>query len=177
MQSMNQCAKRRSDARIRTLCRRGVLANLTATPPVSVDRAFLRRLAERDPNVEIHWYASAGRFVLYTRASGLGRESSDLLIKELVFGTNGTPPVPGDWLIGWMQWTDKYANGAINPELARINYLKGLDEHETKRLESWDKKHTEMSEDVAKHLLWCITGRCSVTSDWGERRYMKEMAS
>jgi len=164
----------RSDARIRTLSRRGALLQCTATPPVKVDRAFLRRLHQQDPNVELHWHAAAGRFVLYTRASGHGRESSDLLIRELVFGVNGTPPVPGEWLLDWMKWGDKYANGAINPELARINYLTGLEEHERRRLAEWDKKRMDMSEDVAKHLKWCIDGRLSVTSDWGKRRYLKK---
>ncbi len=138
-----------------------------------MDRAFLRRLHERDPLVEIHFHAAAGKFVLYRRVSGLGREDSDLLIKEMVFGDKGTAPVPGDWLIGWMEWADKFANGAVNPDVARVNYLNGLEEHERERLDYWDKERMKMSEDVAKHLKWCIDGRCSVTSDWGRRRYEK----
>jgi hypothetical protein len=112
--------------------------------------------------------------VIYRRVSGDGRSDADLLIKELVFGEGGTPPVPGDWLMGWLQWADKYANGAVNPELARINYLTGLEDHETARLAEWDKKRMNMSEDVAKHLKWCIDGRMSVTCDWGKARYDRQ---
>lgn len=176
MQAMPVRSQRQSDARIRTLCRRGVLRTVTATPPVSVDRAFLRRLARRDPNVELHYHGAAKKFVLYTRAAGSGRSDADLLVKELVFGENGTPPVPGDWLIGWMEWTDKYAGGAINPAQARNNYLTGLEEHERKRLEHWDKQRYQMSEEVAKHLGWCIDSRISFSGGWEKPRHPNKKA-
>lgn len=124
--------------------------------------------------VEIHWYGAAGKFVLYRRVSGQGREDSDLLIRELTFGETGTPTLPGGWLLEWMKFADKYANGAVNPEVARVNYLSGLEEHERLRLEEWDKRRMDMSEDVAKHLSWCLDGRISFTSDWGKPRYAAE---
>lgn len=164
-------ARRKSDARIKTLCRRGVLKRVTATPPVSLDRPFLRALYRQDPMVEIHWYGAAGKFVLYRRVSGQGREDSDLLIRELTFGETGTPTLPGGWLLEWMKWADKYASGAVNPELARINYLTSLDEHERKRLESFDKARMDMSEEVAKHLSWCIDGRISFSGGWKRPRH------
>lgn len=148
-----------------------MLRKVTTSPPVSIDRAFLRRFHARDKDAEIHFHAAAGKFVLYRRVSGLGREDSDLLIREMIFGENGTSRIPGDWLIGWMEWADKFANGAINPELARDNYLNGLEDHERDRLAQFDKDRMTMSEDVAKHLKWCIDGRCSVTVDRGKRRY------
>lgn len=171
MRAMPVRARRKSDARIRTLCRRGVLRQVTASPPVSVDRAFLRRLAQQDPNAELHYHGAAQKFVLYTRASGRGTSDADLLVKELVFGNNDTPPVPGFWLIEWMQWTDKFAGGAINPAQAKRNYLEGLEEHERLRLQEWDKKRMDMSEDVAKHLKWCIDGRISFSGGWKRPRH------
>lgn len=79
---------------------------------------------------------------------------------------------PGDWLLDWLRWADKFAGGATSPRKARRNYLKSLDDSENERENEWDKKRMEMSEDVAKHLKWCIDGRTSVVSDWGKRRYV-----
>lgn len=110
------------------------------------------------------------RFLLYRRHGGGGqRKPDDLLVMQ--WDLDGQRP--GWWLLDWLKWADKYANGAISPRKARRNYLKGLDDHETNRLEKFDKQRMEMSEDVAKHLKWCIDGRTSVVSDWGKRRYMK----
>lgn len=167
----------KSDARIKTLCRRGVLKRVTATPPVSLDRSFLRALKERDPLVEIHWYGAAEKFVLYRIVAGSGRSDADLLIRELTFGENETPHLPGGWLLDWMQWADKYANGAVNPELARINYLTGLENHERERLEAFDKDRMNMSEDVAKHLKWCIDGRISFSGGWNKPRHPNKRAA
>lgn len=105
------------------------------------------------------------RFLLYTRKFGNGGPE-DLMVLELPLA-EGQPP--GDWLIDWLQFNDKYAGGAVNPMKARRQYLQGLEDHETARLDYWDKLRMEMSEDVAKHLKWCINGRQSFTVDWAAK--------
>lgn len=82
------------------------------------------------------------------------------MVLELPLG-EGQPP--GDWLLAWLQFNDKYAGGAVNPHKARRKYLQDLEDHENARLDYWDKLQSEMSEDVAKHLLWCLRGRQSFT--------------
>ena len=79
---------------------------------------------------------------------------------------------PGDWLLDWLRWADKFAGGAVSPRKARRKYLNSLQKSEKDWADQWDKKRMEMSEDVAKHLKWCIDGRTSVVSDWGKRRYV-----
>ncbi len=78
---------------------------------------------------------------------------------------------PGWWLLDWLAWADKFAGGAVSPRKARRKYLSSVDKSEKDWADKWDKKRMEMSEDVAKHLKWCIDGRTSVVSDWGKRRY------
>lgn len=158
--------RRKRDARRRTVVRRGEL--LTATPPVDLNRAFLRRLKAQDPKLELHWHPLLDRFLLYTRIVGNG-QPDDLLVYE--WDMDGERP--GLWLLDWLKWADKFANGAKSPRRARREYLQGLEDHENARLKYWDDQRMQMSEEVAKHLSWCIDGRCSVTSDWGKRRYMK----
>ena len=85
------------------------------------------------------------------------------MVMELPLGEGQQP---GEWLIEWLQFNDKYAGGAVNPLQARRKYLQGLEDHEDARLDYWDKLRMEMSEDVAKHLAWCINGRQSFTVDW-----------
>lgn len=159
-------AKRLKDARRRTIARRGELP--TATPPVVVSRAFLKRLKEQDPKLELFWHPLLERFLLYSKIwGGSHRQPDDLLVMELDLGEKP----PGDWLVDWLKFNDKYAGGAVNPKQARRNYLQGLEDHEDRRLGYWDKLRMEMSEDVAKHLAWCINRRSSFTVDWGKRRY------
>lgn len=78
---------------------------------------------------------------------------------------------PGDWLLDWLRWADKFAGGATSPMAARRKYLTGLEKADKDWADKWKKQRMEMSEDVAKHLKWCIDGRTSVVSDWGKRRY------
>ncbi len=154
-------AKRLGDARPRTIARRGELH--TATPPVVVDRAFLRRLKEQDSKLELFWHPLLETFLLYSKAwGGSHRQPDDLMVLELNLG--GKPP--GGWLLEWLKFNDKYAGGAVNPKKARRNYLKSLDDHEDRRLDYWDRLRMEMSEDIARHLKWCIDGRQSFTVDW-----------
>lgn len=132
---------------------------ITATSPVVLSRAFLERLHKQDPKLELHWHPLMERWLLYSRKSGSGPPApDDLMVLELPLG-EGQPP--GDWLLDWLRFNDKYAGGAINPHKARRNYLQSLEDHEDKRLEYWEKLRMEMSEDVAKHLKWCIDGRQS----------------
>lgn len=160
--------RRKRDARRRTVVRRGEL--LTATPPVNLNRAFLQRLKRQDPKLELHWHPLLKRFLLYSKITGNAhRQPGDLLVYEWDLDSER----PGMWLLDWLQWADKFANGSKSPKRARRDYLNGLEEHEDARLKHWDDQRMEMSEDVAKHLKWCIDGRCSVTSDWGKRRYLK----
>ena len=159
--------RRKRDARRRTIVRRGEL--LTATSPVCLNRAFLERLARQDPKLELHWHPLLERFILYRRYGGGGQKKpSDILVME--WDLDGQRP--GWWLLDWLAWADKFAGGAVSPGKARRKYLKGLQESEKDWAEKWDKKRMEMSEDVAKHLKWCIDGRTSVVSDWGKRRYV-----
>ena len=153
---------RKRDARPRSIVRRGEL--VTATPPVGLDRAFLVRLRKQDPQLELHWHPLMNLFLLYSRRRGNGQGANDVLVLEMNLGKKH----PGNWLIEWLQWADKFAGGAIAPRAARRKYLNGLEEHERARLDEWDRKRMDMSEDVAKHLKWCIDGRCSVVVDWQE---------
>lgn len=137
---------------------------ITATPPVALGRAFLERLHKQDPKLELFWHPLMERWLLYSRKSGSGPKSpGDLMVMELPLG-EGQPP--GDWLLEWLRFNDKFAGGAVNPLQARRKYLQGLEDHEDARLEYWDKLRMEMSEDVAKHLKWCIDGRQSFVSNW-----------
>jgi hypothetical protein len=163
-----ETARRKRDARSRTIVKRGEL--ITATPLVKLDRAFLVRLHKQDPQLELHWHPILDRFLLYRRhGGGSHKKPDDLLVME--WDLDGQRP--GWWLLDWLRWADKYAGGAVSPRAARRKYLNGLEEHEERRLAEWDKKRYNMSEDVAKHLKWCIDGRTSVVSDWGKRRYLK----
>ena len=157
--STTEIRRRKRDARPRIVTRRGEL--LTATPPVPLSRAFLGRLERKDPKLELHWHPILNTFLLYSRFRGNG-QADDVLILEMNLGCKD----PGDWLIEWLQWADKYAGGAIAPKKARKRYLQGLEDHERERLDKWDKARMDMSEDVAKHLKWCIDGRCSAVVDW-----------
>jgi len=158
--------RRKRDARRRTIVRRGEL--LTATSPVCLNRAFLERLDRQDPELELHWHPLLERFILYRRHGGHGQKKpSDILVMQ--WDLDGQRP--GDWLLDWLKWADKFAGGAVSPRAARRKYLKGLNDADVAWADGWNKERMEMSEDVAKHLLWCINGRTSVVSDWGKRRY------
>lgn len=129
-------------------------------------RAFLRRLHEHDPKLELFWHPLGECFLLYSRVRGNG-QSDDVMALELNLGKKP----PSYWLIEWLKLNDKYERGALGHEEARSKYLLGLENHENRRLAYWDKVRRDMSEDVAKHLKWCIDGRQSFTVDWGKRRY------
>jgi hypothetical protein len=165
--STTELQRRKRDARSRTIVRRGEL--LTATSPVCLDRAFLERLHRQDPKLELHWHPLLERFILYRNHSARSKkQSDDLLVME--WDLDGQRP--GNWLLDWLRWADKFAGGAVSPGAARRKYLASIDKAEEDWEEQWDKKRREMSEDVAKHLKWCIDGRTSVVSDWGKRRYV-----
>jgi len=166
--STAELLKRKRDARPRTIVLRGEL--ITATAPIQLGRSFLERLHRFDPKIELHWHPLMEQFLLYRKHGPSPRkEPTDTLILE--WDLDGQRP--GFWLIEWLQWADKYAGGATSPMRARRNYLKGLEDHEDKRQAVIEKDRMAMSEDVAKHLKWCIDGRTSVVSDWGKRRYIK----
>ena len=86
---------------------------ITATPPVKLSRAFLRRLKEQDPKLELHWHPLLNRFLMYSRFIGCGWPD-DILVYE--WDLDGQRP--GMWLLDWLQWADKYANGAKSPKRA-----------------------------------------------------------
>lgn len=165
MLGIRERRQRKRDARPKTLVRRGDLP--TASPPVVVSRAFLRRLKRHDSRLELVWSPVAETFLLYTRARGEG-QPNDLMVLELDLGKKP----PGGWLIEWLKFNDKYAGGAINPREASKNYLEKFEKDADDWVNYWDKLRLTMSEDVAKHLKWCIDGRQSFTVDWGRRRYI-----
>ncbi len=104
------------------------------------------------------------RFLLYTRKSGtfLKPQPDDLLVLELPLARG---QMPGEWLIEWLQFNDKYAGGAVNPLQARKRYLSNLENSENALEEYWDGLQRELTADVCKHLEWCIRGRQSFTFD------------
>jgi hypothetical protein len=155
MYEAEQRLKRQKEVSIRAVARRGQITPGVASRPL--DRAFLRRLRDVDPRLEIVWHRAQQKWVLYRRARDNVASSDEVL----VLVTSFRQP-PGDWLIHKLHSMDpsrRFPEAGDDPVRMAELQNQELNKYEYERERSKERDHQTTIEHLASDVKPCFQQR------------------
>jgi hypothetical protein len=141
-----------------TCCRRPKLAGSGGAAPTL--GAFLRDLKRFDPGLELHFFDTPPRWVLYRVLRKGICASEDVLLKEFeITGPKGQYRELGPWLLDLLRSLDKTDGGAIDPGHANRQYMRRLAEEDEKAELEMENRDRELQLNFYKDLVKYAFGR------------------